>query len=365
MTIWEIDTPALLIDLDRLEANLDRAAHYASAHGLGLRPHTKTHKSTHIARMQLGRGAAGLTVAKIGEAEVMAETGTPNILIAYPVWGAAKWERLIDIARRVPVTVAVDSTDGAAGLARHAVRAGLHLGVLAEVDVGMRRCGYPPGSRFREFVREVAAIPALRLEGLMFYPGHVDPSARDGDSQMERLASDLDSVLAGCRADGIPTDVVSGGSTPTLYRSHRLNGLTEIRPGTYALNDRTQAGMQACGWEDCAATILTTVISTPRSDEAIIDGGSKTFTSDPVRPRGTGGFGRILEIPDARFDRMSEEHGVLDLRQCRSAAPVIGDRVRIVPNHVCVAVNMHRMAFGVRGDLVENSWIIEGRGKLQ
>ena len=364
MTIWDLDTPALLVDLDRLEANLDHAAEYAKENRLGLRPHTKTHKSTHVARMQLDRGACGLTVAKVGEAEIMAGTGTPNLLVAYPVWGDAKWKRLVELPKRVPVTVALDSMETAAGLARHASHAGVELGALAEVDLGMRRCGYPPGDRFREFVRELSKVRSLRFEGLMFYPGHVDPVAPDGDEQLARLDSELQEVLAGMEADGLSPQVVSGGSTPTLYSSEFIKGMTEIRPGTYVYNDRTQVAMGSGTLDDCAATVLTTVVSTPRPHAAVIDGGSKTFTSDPVRPIGKG-FGHVQGLPEIRFKRMSEEHGVLDLRKHTGPAVRVGDRLRIVPNHICVAVNMHERVFGIRGERVETSWAVEARGKLQ
>ena len=366
MTIEELDTPALLIDLDRLDANLERTAAYAAEHGLGLRPHTKTHKSPVVGRMQLDLGAVGLTVAKVGEAEVMAQDGVPNILVAYPVWGDAKWRRLIQVASSVPVTVALDSAVVAEGVSRHASQAGLEVSVLVEADVGMQRCGLPPGEELRALARQVAALPALHLEGLMFYPGHIDPSGPGAERELGRLRTELDRILAAFREDGLPTEVVSGGSTPTLFRSHEIPGLTEIRPGTYVFNDCTQVAMGACGWDDCAATVMTTVVSRPDSARAVVDGGSKTFTSDPLRPsRAGGGYGRVLEAPDARFARMSEEHGVLDLRDCQGQPLRVGDRLRIIPNHVCVAVNMHERAYGVRGGTVERSWPVAGRGKLQ
>ena len=365
MDVRELDTPALLIDLDRVEANLDRAAAYVAQHGLNLRPHTKTHKSPLLGGMQLDRGATGLTVAKVGEAEVMAEDPVPNILIAYPVWGEAKWERLVEVARSVPVTVALDNTASAEGIRRHAKRAGVEIGILVEADLGMRRCGLPPGDALVALTRKLSDMPPLRLEGVMFYPGHVNPAAPDGAQALARLASDLDEVLTRFRSDGLPTEVVSGGSTPTLYHSHRVPGLTEIRPGTYVFNDRTQVAMGACDWDDCAATVATTVVSTPRPDAAVIDGGSKTFTSDSLRPLGEGGFGRVLEMPTARFHKMNEEHGMLDLSAHDGRPPRIGQRLRIIPNHVCVTVNMHEVAYGFRNETVERSWVVAGRGKLQ
>ncbi len=365
MTLDELDTPALIIDLDRTESNLDRASRYADEHGLGMRPHTKTHKSPRLAQMQIDRGAHGITVAKVGEAEVMSAGEPPSILVAYPVWGDSKWARLVSLSKRVPLTVALDNADVASGLSRHAAKAGITIRVLAEVDVGMRRCGYPPGGTFQEFTRSLAKMHGLELDGLMFYPGHVQPSEPGGSHQLDQLAVDLDVALEGMRRDGLSTAVVSGGSTPTLYHSHRLTALTEIRPGTYVFNDRMQVALEACGWDDCAGTVLTTVVSRPNRNTAIIDSGSKTFTSDPLRPHGDGGFGRVLGLPRAHFGRMSEEHGMLDLRDHEGDGPRIGDRLRIIPNHICVTVNMHETAFGVRGESVECSWPVEGRGKLQ
>ncbi len=365
MHILDLDTPALLIDLDRLEANLDRAARYAAAHGLRMRPHTKTHKSPLVGRMQLERGACGLTVAKVGEAEVMVEDVPSGLLVAYPVWGESKWERLAKVASKVPVTVAIDSAEVASGLSRYASRAGVEFGILVEVDLGMHRCGLPPGEELVHLARTISGMQALRLEGVMFYPGHVNLAVDGGTEALLRLAADLDGVLGDFRRDGLPTDVVSGGSTPTLYQSHRIPGLTEIRPGTYVFNDRSQVAMGACRWDDCAATILTTVVSSVRPDVAVIDGGSKTFTSDGMRPSGRNGFGEVLDMPDIRFRAMNEEHGMLDLGGHRGPPLQVGQRLRIVPNHVCVAVNMHETAHGFRGETVEVSWSVRGRGKLQ
>ncbi len=365
MNVLDLDTPALLIDLDRVEANLDRAAAYATKSGLRMRPHTKTHKSPLVARMQLDRGAYGLTVAKVGEAEVMAADSPPGLLVAYPVWGESKWERLAEVAKSVPVTVALDSAEVADGLQRHASRAGISLGILVEADLGMHRCGLPPGDELVALARAVTEADALRLEGLMFYPGHVNLAVEGGEQALTLLADELGEVLSRFRRDGLATEVVSGGSTPTLYHSHRIPGLTEIRPGTYVFNDRSQVAMGSCRWEDCAATILTTVVSTSRRGAAVIDGGSKTFTSDSMRPFGGEGFGQVLGMPGIRFAAMSEEHGMLDLSRHDGPPLRVGQRLRVVPNHVCVTVNMHERAHGFRDETVEATWAVEGRGKLQ
>ena len=365
MDISSLDTPALLIDLARTEANLDRAAGYARQHGLRLRPHTKTHKSPFVGQMQLDRGAAGLTVAKVGEAEVMTSKSLPSLLLAYPIWGDAKWSRLVEVAKSTAVTVALDSAEAASGLARHARRAGITLGVLVEADLGMRRCGLLPGPGLVKLARAVDSLAGLRLEGLMFYPGHIGLAADEGERQIATLRSELRAVLDSFRADGLTTEVVSGGSTPTLFQSHRIEGMTEIRPGTYVFNDRMQVAAGACTWQDCAATVLVTVVSTPRPHTAVIDGGSKTFTSDPLRSGRDSGYGRVVGMPLVRFHTMSEEHGVLDLRAHDGPPPGIGRRLRIIPNHVCVTVNMHGTAYGLRGENVERQWPVAGRGKLQ
>jgi D-serine deaminase-like pyridoxal phosphate-dependent protein len=364
MNVSELDTPALLIDLDRLENNLQRVANYCSQHGLRLRPHTKTHKNPAIGRMQLDLGAVGLTVAKVSEAEVMLSSGTPDLLIAYPILGATKLGRLVEVAKKTNLTVALDSHEAAQGLSQAAAAAGVTIGVLAEADVGMRRCGLEPGPALVALAKEIDGLPGLRLEGVQFYPGHFWANAPDGPGSLDKLRETVGRIRADFQKTGLPLRIISGGSSPTLYCSHTIEGVNEVRPGTYVFNDRTQVAAGVCTWEDCAATILTTIISTPREGAAIIDGGSKTFTSDALPGSNEGTFGRVVEAPETRFYKMNEEHGYLDLSGAERSFK-IGDRVRIVPNHVCVAVNMHEKAYGVRGETVEEVWNVEARGKLQ
>ncbi len=365
MTIWDLDTPSLLIDLDRTEANLDRAASYASKHGLRLRPHTKTHKSPLVAGMQLDRGAPGLTVAKVGEAEVMAADRAASLLVAYPIWGDRKWQRLIQVAKSVPVTVALDGLECAEGIHRHASRAGVEIGILLEADLGMQRCGIPPGKSLVAQGRAVSKLSSLRLDGILFYPGHVRPAAPGGERAILSLRRGVEGLVERFRRAGLPTKVVSGGSTPTLYHSHKVRGMTEIRPGTYVFNDCMQVAAGSCTWEDCAATVMTTVVSVSGNGRAVIDGGSKTFTAETIGAGGGATYGRVIGMPGARFHRMNEEHGMLDLTACRSPRPRVGQRLRVIPNHVCVTVNMHEMAHGIRGETVERSWPVAARGKIQ
>jgi len=364
MHVSEIETPALVVDLDRMERNLARGAAYAKQHGLRLRPHTKTHKSVRIGRRQLELGAAGLTVAKVSEAEIMVEAAPSDLLVAYPIVGRTKLERLMAVARRTRVTVALDSLLAARQLSAAAQATQVEIGVLAEFDAGLGRVGVAPGAALVALAQGIRNLPNLAFEGVTFYPGHIKDLDESGLHALAQLSELTRSIAEDFRRAAIEVKIMSGGSTPTLYHSHRIEGLTEIRPGTYLYNDVNTMLSGACALEDCAATILATVVSTAREGHMIIDGGSKTFSSDrPVNsPEVT--FGHVVEAPGARFHKMNEEHGFIDLARAERQFAV-GDRVRVIPNHVCVAVNLHEQAYGLRGDQVEEIWKIDGRGKLQ
>jgi D-serine deaminase-like pyridoxal phosphate-dependent protein len=359
----EIDTPALVVDLDILERNLRRVADYSKQHGLRLRPHTKTHKSVRIGSRQLQEGAAGLTVAKVSEGEVMLGAEPADMLLAYPIVGRAKLERLMELARRTHLTVALDSLIAARQLSDAARAAQVEVGVLAEFDAGLGRVGVTPGEPLVELVRCIAKMPNLIFEGVTCYPGHIKDLDEAGRRLLGELSKLMRSVIADLDRVGLKPKIVSGGSTPTLYHSHEVDGLTEIRPGTYVFNDVNTVLSGACAYEDCAATVLATVVSTARPGQMIIDGGSKTFSSDRTSsPDVT--FGRVVEAPAARFHKMNEEHGYVDLGKVDREFS-IGDRIHVIPNHVCVAVNLHEQVYGLRGDQVEEIWKVDGRGKLQ
>jgi D-serine deaminase-like pyridoxal phosphate-dependent protein len=364
VTLSELDTPALLIDLDIMERNLGRVADYARAHNLRLRPHTKTHKIPALARRQRSLGAAGITVAKVGEAEVMLAAEPDDLLVAYPVLGPRKLARLMAVAGRTQVTVALDSLIAAQQLSAAAHGAGLTIGVLVEFDAGLDRMGVRPGEELVALAREVAQLPGLTLAGLSFYPGHIKHLDEDGLRRLDALAALLAAVEADFARAGIPIRIVSGGSTPTLFQSHRLPLLNEIRPGTYIFNDRNTVAAGACTPADCAVSILVTVVSNARGASVMIDGGSKTFSSDRSAVAGDVTCGHIVEAPDARFVKMNEEHGFVDVRDS-SRHFAVGDRVRVIPNHVCVAMNLHEQVYGMRGGEVEQVWRVEARGKLQ
>lgn len=364
MHISEIDTPALVVDLDVMERNLCRVADYSCQHGLRLRPHTKTHKSPRIGRRQLDLGAAGLTVAKVSEAEVMLGAEPQDLLIAYPVIGRVKLERLTAVAKRTRLTVALDSVYAARQLSEAAAAAGVEIGVLAEADVGLGRVGVTPGAALVELAQAIEKLPSLRLEGIEFYPGQVKDVEEPGLRAFAHVGELLRAVLDDFRKAGIEVRIVSGGSTPTLFHSHELEGLTEIRPGTYVFNDVNTIRSGACRLEDCAAFLLTTVVSTAKAGQMIVDGGSKTFSSDRLSTGSEVTFGHVVEAPSARFHKMNEEHGYIDITHAERRFS-IGDRVRIIPNHICVAVNLHEQVYGIRGEHVEEVWKVEGRGKLQ
>ena len=363
MTIHDLDTPAILIDLDVMERNLARMADYARTHQLRLRPHTKTHKIPALGARQLAHGAVGLTVAKTGEAEVMIHSGTPDLLIAYPTIGARKLARVAALARSVRVTMSLDSAEAARALSEAAAAAHVEIGVLAEIDVGLNRVGVTIGPELTTLLQTIASLPALRLEGLAFYPGQVKKLDAEGEAEITAIRNRLAQALALTKESGFECPIVSAGSTPTWSHSHGISGVTEIRPGTYIFNDRNTVLSGACDWSDCAASILTTVVSTARPGQVIIDGGSKTFSSDRLANSSEVTFGKLLEDDAARFHKMNEEHGFVDTSQC-SRAFRVGDRARLIPNHICVAMNLHEQVYGVRGERVEEIWRVEARGKL-
>lgn len=356
-----LETPVPLVDLDRLERNLDRVAGYAAEHGLGLRPHTKTHKSPRVLAAQLARGAVGATVATRREAEVMAAAAN-DVLLAYPAVGPAHAARAAAVAGRVRLTVALDSRRALADLADACAAAGLEAGVLVEVDVGMGRCGVGEPRAAVDLARSAADRDGVRFEGILFYPGHIRQPPAEQTEDLEALDARLDEFLAALGDAGLAPRIVSGGSTPTLFSSHLVGGQSEIRPGTYVYNDRTTAAIGACAWDDCAYTVLATVISTAVPGQAVVDAGSKALGREPLPGGAEGGLGALLDRPDVVVARASEEHGILDL-SATEWRPAVGERVRIVPNHVCVSVALHEEVVGVRDGCEVERWPVAARGR--
>jgi D-serine deaminase-like pyridoxal phosphate-dependent protein len=353
-------TPAAIVDLDRMDANLRGMAAYAAEHALRLRPHTKTHKSPEIAAEQVRHGAAGLTVAQLHEAAVMA-AASDDILLAHPPVGAPKLERLFALPRDIRLTVALDSLAALEGLAAAAVAARREVGVVVELDLGMRRVGVAGGAEAVHLCRRCRELDGVEWRGIMFYPGHIREHVSMQQAAVERVDAALQQVLRALADAGLDPEVVSGGSTPAAFSSHLIRGVTEIRPGTYIFNDRITALTGACGWDDCAYSVLATVVSTAVPGQAVVDAGSKALFREEVRGTDAVGFGALLDRPDVVVSGMSEEHGILDV-SAMDRRPRVGDRVRIVPNHVCVSVNLHPTVHGVRGERIERSWPVAARG---
>jgi D-serine deaminase-like pyridoxal phosphate-dependent protein len=360
-SIHDLETPAPLVDIDVVERNIAGMAERARLSGVRLRPHAKTHKVLEIGRLQLRAGAAGLSLAKTGEAEVFAAAGFDDLFLAYPIVGAGKARRLLALAERVRLAVGVDSAEGARSLSEAFRAAGRRLDVRLKVDVGFHRVGVAPEQAAR-VAGEIAALPGLRLTGVFTHAGHSylreTPAsvAEVGRAEGETLAS----VAEELRAARLPVEVVSVGSTPTARHAMAIAGVTECRPGNYVYHDASQVGLRTCAIEDCALTVLATVVSVPAPDRAVLDAGTKTLSSDPLRPQ-PGGYGWILGRR-SRLERLSEEHGVMAVAEGESFR--VGDRVRVLPNHACVVSNLHERVFVVRGERLEGEWRVAARGRV-
>lgn len=364
MLVQELDTPSVVVDLDILERNLRRMSDYCRLKGLTLRPHTKTHKIPEVARRQIDGGAVGITVAKLGEAREMIAAGFRDVLVAYPIVTDAKARELSILAEEAKIVVSLDSGEAVAAIARQADERGVRIGILVEADVGFHRCGVSNAGEALLLARRVLDSPALDFTGLMFYPGHLLVTPDEQTELIGEVNERLTHFYEAFDRAGFSVATVSGGSTPTAYRSHEFRGLTEIRPGMYLFNDRNMVGVNAAAIPDCALSVLVTVVSTAVAGRAIVDGGSKTFSSDRYLAGDGQGFGIIKEDPAAEFISMSEEHGHLDIT--RSPRPYrVGERLTIIPNHVCSTVNMHDEIYGIHGGRVEEVWRVAGRGKVR
>jgi D-serine deaminase-like pyridoxal phosphate-dependent protein len=407
-TLDSIPTPAVVIDAAVVRRNLDRLARYAAAHGLAVRPHTKTHKSAAIGRMQLAAGSCGLTVAKAGEAEAMlaafpssgrlsisslphvrddvpgAEhprkpevfppgkslgglfprpTNAADILLAYPSVDRPRAERIAAVARESRVRVAVDSSLGVRALDEAAARHGTTLGVLVDLDVGMGRTGVADAAAAVALAAEVSRARSLALEGLICYPGHVwDPPERQR-APLAAVAARLEEALDAFDRAGLCRETVSGGSTPTAYRSHLVPQLTEIRPGTYVFNDLNTLRGGFCEPADCAATILCTVVSDAVPGQVILDGGTKTFTSDLCGPAPASGHGHVVGHPEAVIHKLTEEHAQVRIAGL-SAPPRLGERVAVIPNHICPCINLQNAIWWREEDGSLEPLAVDARGRL-
>jgi D-serine deaminase-like pyridoxal phosphate-dependent protein len=343
--VTALETPVPVIDLAVVERNLARMQAYADRHDLALRPHIKTHKLPRFAQAQVALGAVGITCQKLGEAEVMAAAGLDDILISYPLIGAEKARRLAALARRVTMQAAIDNPLALETVALAGQEAGRPIGVLVEFDSGMKRTGVTTVDEALALIAQVKAADGLRFDGLMTYPSSAATTA----------------FVRAVEEAGVELPVVSGGGTPRAAQAHEIAGVTELRVGTYIYNDRTLVELGAAGLADCALLVHATVVSRPTETRAILDCGSKTLSSDLI-PRGAvAGYGLLIDYPEAVIERLSEEHGMVDLSQS-AAKPALGERVRILPNHVCVVTNLHNEVVVSRDGLVEGIWPVAARG---
>jgi D-serine deaminase-like pyridoxal phosphate-dependent protein len=360
----QLDTPALLVDLDRLERNIARMAAFAREHGVMLRPHAKSHKAAGIARRQIDAGAVGLTIAKLDEAEAFLQAGFTDLFIANEVVGKHKWERLVRLAQRGTVAVGIDDVGTARGLAEIARAGSATVDVVIEIDSGLHRAGVLPGEPALRLAEEISRQHGIRLRGVFTHAGHAygahspEEVRRIGESEAAAVVETAELL----RQHSVDCPVVSVGSTPTALISGAIAGVTEIRPGNYVFYDRMQLGLGSATPLDCSLSVLATITSRPTPDRVIIDAGSKTFALDRGAHglESVQGFGEDITL-GLVIDHLSEEHGII-LRADHQSDPAVGERLRLLPNHACTTANLADCMFGVRGDRVEEVLPVIARG---
>jgi D-serine deaminase-like pyridoxal phosphate-dependent protein len=366
MALADVPTPALVVDLDRMERNIASWQAMADRNGVGFRPHIKTHKTPEIAAQQLAAGAIGIASAKPTEAEVFAAAGCDDIVIAYPTVGEDKWARLARIAHEARLTVNVDSDHQARGLSAAAVAAGVTIGVQIEIDTGLQRVGLDPGdpAAIEAFARAIGALPGIELDGVTTHRGKF--GQRLARMTNAEAGHEEGSIMVGLaerlRAGGHPIPNVTAGGSVTGPGVAEVPGVTEVRAGTYVFFDAMQVAAGSARPEDVALSILATVVSTRRAGWVTVDAGSKTFSGDRGVVDGsaaTGGISDCIDL-DATVMRTTEEHGMVQLGGGVSVD--VGHKLRFMPYHVCTAVNLADQLVGVRAGAVETVWPIRARG---
>jgi D-serine deaminase-like pyridoxal phosphate-dependent protein len=368
MALAEVDTPALVIDLDAFERNLQRMADFAARAGVRLRAHAKTHKSPDIALRQVALGAVGVCCQKVSEAEALVAGGIGDVLVSNEVAGAAKLERLAALARRAKVGVCVDDADNVAELEAAAARAGVTLDVLVEIDVGARRCGLPPGAPAARLAELVASAPHLHFAGLQAYHGSAQHVREAGERRdlIRRAGELVEETRRALAAAGLEARIVSGGGTGTCENEAASGVWNELQCGSYVFMDADYARNKRADGSpfadyDHALFVYATVMSAPAPERAVVDAGLKAFSVDSGLPL-------PWRLPGATYQRPSDEHGVLDLANC-SERPKRGDKVLLVPGHCDPTVNLHDWYVGVRGlggpqARVECVWPVAARGAV-
>ena len=362
--IEDLDTPVAIVDLNRLEANLAAMATVARDAGVAQRPHAKTHKTRQVAERQLAHGAVGLTVAKLGEAEAMIDAGFDDLFVAYPLVGEQKLRRLVALLDRARIRFEVDTVECAEAASSFLAAQGRRVDVVVSLDGGAGRSGAASPEAVVDLAERVAELPGLEVVGVMNYGnayGTTDPVEQ---ASIGRREGEVAVAIAGeMRARGLRTDVVTVGSTPTARHAVKVAGVTELRAGVYAFQDLKQVSLGPATLEDCALTVMATVVSHARADRYVLDAGIKALAGEDY---GWGTWGRPQQRPDLAIIRATEEHGVIELPP-GAADPRwrIGERVRIIPNHACGAVNMHDELVAADGDRVVEHWPVIGRGRFR
>lgn len=347
-----IETPAVLVDLDIAKRNIQTFQAYADKHGIRVRPHIKTHKLPQMAELQLAADAIGITCQKVTEAEAMVDGSDriTDVLITYNILGDAKMARLDGLNARVELAVVADSEAVIDGLAAYFAGKDKPLRVFVECNTGADRCGVGSPEAAASLARRIAGAKGLVFGGLMTYP------PVDGEAKVQAFMGAAKSLI---EADGITVPVITSGGTPSMMHAAGAPVASEYRPGTYIYNDRSLVSRGVASWDDCALTVLATVVSVPSENRAIIDAGSKVLTSDLL---GMSGYGHVLGRDDIRIDQLSEEHGRLVTDG--TIGLKVGDQLRIVPNHACVVTNMVDTIHIVEGDRLKDQWPVVARGRV-
>jgi len=355
--VEDLDTPALLLDLDAFERNVQKMADFMAAREANLRPHVKTHKCSAIAKLQIEAGAQGLTCAKLGEAEAMADAGIRDLLIANQVVGGVKIQRLVELAKRSDVIVAAEAFENAEQISKAASAAGVKVNVIIEVDNGMGRCGTLPGEPTLELARAIMGLDGLTFRGVMGYEGHA-VLIPDLDEKRQVATESAELLLATVRAlreDGIDVEIVSAGGTGTYMITSDIEGITEIEAGSYVVMDTTYSRVVP-DFEN-ALFLLSTVISRRDNEWVVTDMGKKGATEEFGLPE-------LVGMDTAKLVSLSEEHA--KLQALDPACPLQpGDKVQFIPSHCCTTINLHDEYFCVRNGKLEAVWPIDARGKMR
>lgn len=358
MHIHDLPTPALIVDRKRLKNNLESMAEVAAAAKVKLRPHIKTHKSPFIAHWQQELGACGVTVATIDEAEIMVYNGIKDIFMAYPMAEVHRAERLARLSRLAKVSVGVDSKAGVSILAGAVSKYDAHLGVLIEIDTGLNRSGLASSENVAELARTISKAPGLELQGVFTHAGHAHGADAEGRTRIGQAEGEITVEIAqSLRKAGFPIQEVSTGSTPSAATVAQVPGVTEIRPGTYVFNDGSLVAIGLANWQQCALTVLATVVSKPGSNRCILDCGSKSLASD--KQKGVPGFGTIKGQETTSISWLNEEHGVIE---GDSPHQGIGEKVEIIPNHACTVMNLFDEYYLVEDGIVLARIPVAARG---